>query len=253
MPPRAKRILKSIVPPLLWNAGRDARRRWLRSGERFAYAPQGWSTRQPAGATNEEYWNSIAAGERTFTEALIRRVQAREPMLLTLDEELKDLLFGYVLALAARDRPKVRVLDYGGGLGNYYWLAKALVPGTEFDYHCRELSKVAEAGRQLTPAVTWHTDDACLAQPHDLVMFSGSLQCLEEWRDVLCRAAWSARGYLFLSDVPTVRDSPVTSRRSTLKVRRTCKTCSTARKSSITSNGQGCDWFESSRWARILQ
>jgi putative methyltransferase (TIGR04325 family) len=174
-------------------------------------------------------------------------------MLLTLDEELKDLLFGYVLALAARDRPKVRVLDYGGGLGNYYWLARALVPGTEFDYHCRELSKVAEAGRQLTPAVTWHTDDACLAQPHDLVMFSGSLQCLEEWRDVLCRAAWSARGYLFLSDVPTVRDSPVTSRRSTLKVRRTCKTCSTARKSSITSNGQGCDWFESSRWARILQ
>ena len=49
-------------------------------------------------------------------------------------------------------------------LGDHYWLGKALVPGVDLDYHCKELPRVAEAGRQLTPAVTWHSDDACLAQ-----------------------------------------------------------------------------------------
>jgi putative methyltransferase (TIGR04325 family) len=208
MPMRAKQIFKAITPPLLWNVGRDFKRRLLRSVDHFAYAPEGWSTRLPAGATSQDYWDSIIARERSFTEALIAHLQARAPMLLTLDEELKDLLFGYVLALAARDKPKLTVLDYGGSLGDYYWLGKALVPGTDLEYHCRELPKVAEAGRQLTPAVTWHTDDACLAQPHDLVMFSSSLQCLAEWQDILRRAAQSARGYLFLSDVATVRGVP---------------------------------------------
>jgi len=204
---RYKRILKAILPPLLWNIGKDSKRRLLRSVDHFAYAPEGWSTRLPAGTTSQDYWNSFIARERSACAALIARVQAREPM-VTVDGDVKDFLFGYVLVLAVRGKQKVTVLDYGGNLGDYYWLGKALAPGVELEYHCKELPKVAEAGRQLSPAVTWHTDDACLAQPHDLVMFSSSLQCLPEWQDILRRAAQSARGYLFLSDVPTVRDVP---------------------------------------------
>ena len=203
---RAKRILKSIVPPLLWNVGKDFKRRVLRA-DHMAYAPEGWSTRLPAGATNEDFWNSVITRERSVCEAVIARIQTREPM-LSVDGDLDYALFGYVLALAARGKQKVTVLDYGGNLGDYYWLGTALVPGVDLDYHCKELPKLAEAGRQLTPAVTWHTDDACLAQPHDLVMFSGSLQCLPEWQDVLRRAAESAPSYLFLADVPTLRVVP---------------------------------------------
>jgi putative methyltransferase (TIGR04325 family) len=207
MPTRSKRILKAILPPLLWNIGKDFKRRLLRSVDHFAYAPQGWATRLPAGATSEDYWNAIIARERSECEALIARVQAREPMVIP-DGDVKDVLFGYVLARVARHKPKVTVLDYGGNLGDHFWLGTALVPGVNLDYHCKELPRVAEAGRQLTPAVTWHTDDACLAQPHDLVMFSGSLQCLPQWQDLLRRAAQSARNYLFLSEVPVVRDVP---------------------------------------------
>jgi hypothetical protein len=39
-------------------------------------------------------------------------------------------------------------------------------------------------------------------------MFSGSLQCLPGWQDILHRAAQSAGHYLFLSEVPVVRDVP---------------------------------------------
>jgi putative methyltransferase (TIGR04325 family) len=207
MPTRFKRSLKAILPPLLWDIGKDFKRRLLRSVDHFAYAPQGWSTRLPAGATSEDYWNSIVTRERSACEALIARVQARQPMLIP-DEDVNDVLFGYVLALAARHKPKVTVLDYGANLGDHYWLGKALVPDVDLDYHCKELPRVAESGRQLSPAVTWHTDDRCLAQPHDLVMFSGSLQCLPDWQDILRRAAQSARHYLFLSEVPVVRNVP---------------------------------------------
>jgi hypothetical protein len=60
----------------------------------------------------------------------------------------------------------------------------------------------------VSPDVTWHTDDACLAAAHDLVMFSSAVQCLPDWQDILHRAGQSAREYLLLSDVATVRDVP---------------------------------------------
>jgi len=205
----ATRILKSIVPPLLWDIGKSLKRRLLRSVDHFAYAPEGWATRLPEGETSEHYWTAFMMRERSACEALIARVQAGAP-LLTLDAEadLKEVLFGYVLAVASRQRTQLSVLDYGASLGAYYWLGKALVPAVDLEYHCKELPKVAEAGRRLTPAIAWHTDDACLDQQYDLVMFSSSLQCLPEWQDILRRAAESARGYLFLSDVPTVRNVP---------------------------------------------
>jgi putative methyltransferase (TIGR04325 family) len=204
---RAKRVIKSIVPPLLWEMGKDLKRRLLTSVDHFAFAPDGWSTRLPAGATSDDYWNRFIARERLICEALIARVQARDPVSV-LTGDMKEVLFGYVLALVARHRQTVTVLDYGGNLGDYYWLGKALVPDVELDYHCKELPLVAEAGRQITPAVTWHTGDACLDQTYDLVMFSSSLHCLQNWQDVLRRASRSARCYLLLSDVPTVRRVP---------------------------------------------
>ena len=141
--------------------------------------------------------------------ALIARLSAGEPCLYPDgDENLKYAVFGYVLALAARQRPRISVLDYGGNLGDYYWLARALVPGVELDYHCKELPKLAEVGRQITPGVTWHSTDACLDSRHNLVMFSSSFQCLPDWQDILQRAGQSARSYLLLSDVATVRNVP---------------------------------------------
>lgn len=203
------RILKSIVPPFLWSIGSRIKRRLVRSTTHLAYAPRGWSTPLPGNASSEDFWCAFIAQERAYCEALIARVRAHEPMVhLDGDENQKYAIFGYVLALASRHQPKISVLDYGANLGDYYWLGRALVPGVDLDYHCKELPQVAEAGRLMTPDVSWHTDNACLARSHDLVMFSSSIQCLPDWQDILLRAGQSARHYLFLSDVPTVRNVP---------------------------------------------
>ena len=108
------------------------------------------------------------------------------------------VIFGYVLALAARHRDQLTVIDYGGNLGDYYWIGKALLPGVELEYHCKELPEVAAAGRLLTPDVIWHTDDTCLAASYDLVdVLLAACPTCTTGRTVFGRAAQATRHYLF--------------------------------------------------------
>ena len=203
------RILKSIAPPLLWNIGSRFRRRVDRSTTLLEYAPRGWATPVPGEETSDDFWGAFLAQEQAFCESLIARVRSGDPMLCPDgDENWKYSTFGYVLALATRQQQVISVLDYGGNMGEFYWLGSGLVPGVQLNYHCKELPSVAAAGRRVSPDVSWHTDDSCFDATYDLVMFSSSIQCLPNWADILTRAARSARGHVFLSDVATVREAP---------------------------------------------
>jgi len=202
----AKRMLQSLTPPLLWKGLTILKQRLVPSRNGFSYAPKGWATPLPRGRDTADYWIAFIDKERSECKLLISRIQAG----IALDggEGVKHRAFGDVLAMAARNRDRIAVLDYGANLGDYYWLTRSLVPGVELDYHCKELLELAAAGQQLTPSATWHTDDSCLDRSYDLVMFSSSLQYVPDWQAVLGRAARSSACYLFLSDVPTVRNVP---------------------------------------------
>lgn len=202
-----KQIVKPIVPPLLWSIASEVRQRLLRSADRLAYAPLGWNTPLPPGG-GEAFWGKFVERERAWCESLIARVRAEDPVLASDDAILGYLAFGYVLALTARQRHRVTVLDYGGNFGEYYWISKALVPGVEIEFHCKELPAIAAAGRLVSPEVSWHTDESSLESPYDLVMFSSSLQYLRDWQSVFRQAAQSTRQYLFLGDIPAVRGVP---------------------------------------------
>ena len=203
-----RQLVQPIVPPLLWSIGSGLRQRLVRSTDRLAFAPLGWETPLPKGGGNEAFWSRFVERERRWCQALIERVRAGEPVLTSDDAILGYLAFGYVIALTARHKDKITVLDYGGNLGEYSWIARALVPGLEIEFHCKELPAVAAAGRVVSPDVIWHTDDACLDGSYDLVMFSGSLPYLQDWNGMLGRAARATREYLFLGDIPSVRDVP---------------------------------------------
>lgn len=205
---RPKALLRSIVPPFLWNIGRDVRRRLVGPEDRYAYAPRGWDTPLPRAVTSEDYWARFLAHDSTACQALMARVQDGQPAFSGNEYELKHVTFAYVLALSAQDKERITVLDYGGSLGDYFWHGKALLPLVEIEYHCKELPVIAAAGRHVNPAVNWYTDDSCLLQPYDLVMFSSSVEYIKDWQHVVQSGARAARGYLFLSDVPTVRHVP---------------------------------------------
>lgn len=174
----------------------------LQSADRYAYAPAGWATKLPAGSGSEEFWAAHIARAQAACEAHI--AHSGRGHWVSSEHGGAFLIFAYVLALAGRDRQAITILDYGGGLGEHYWVGRALVPELTLAYHCKELPAIADAGRALTPAATWHTDDACLLQQYDLVMFCSSLQYVQEWKDTLRRAASASRRYVFLSDLPTV-------------------------------------------------
>ena len=62
-------------------------------------------------------------------------------------------LFGYVLALAARHKQKVTVLDYGGNLATTIGSPGRSVPGVELEYHCKELPRwPKQADNALRPS-----------------------------------------------------------------------------------------------------
>lgn len=183
----------------------------------WEYVPEGWAPERAGGGWDVE---SVA---RMYAErwlAFIETLRGTGPVGAlhvvpiggTIPRE--DLIshnmamvFAYALALSARMKDKVSVLDWGGALGHYHALARALVPDLELDYHCRELPAVCRQGRLVSPEVTFHETDFCLHGTYDLVLASGAIQYAEDWRDLLMRLANAAGPYLLITKVP-VTDAP---------------------------------------------
>lgn len=119
-----------------------------------------------------------------------------------------NITFGYIMALLSRNKDKVSILDWGGGIGHYYLLARAMVPGIDIEYHCKEVPILVEAGRSLLPDVTFHDNEECLNRQYDLVIASTSLHYSEDWTRVLDLLARAARQYLFINRLPLVNKTP---------------------------------------------
>jgi putative methyltransferase (TIGR04325 family) len=214
----SKQILKSVLPPVIWNLLKSVQTRIMPSSDCLTYAPQGWATKLPNEPTADNVWAKYMARELQKHEGLIRRAQNAEPLLIDPKDYVNRptafasymiyMTYAYVLTLAAHEKRALKVLDYGGGLGDYYWFGKAMLPGIELEYHCMELPAVVEEVRKVSPAVIWHTDDACLGQQYDMVMLNSSLQYIQDWQGLLRRAAAAVRIHLFLSRAPTVERVP---------------------------------------------
>ena len=117
--------------------------------------------------------------------------------------------FGYVLARAARGRGQLAMLDWGGGLGHYAVLARALLPEIELDYHCRDLPLLTRGGRDVLPEATFHdTDDSAFARSYDLVLASSSLHYAQDWRGLLARLVSVTGDYLYVTRQPFVPTAP---------------------------------------------
>jgi putative methyltransferase (TIGR04325 family) len=112
-----------------------------------------------------------------------------------------------VLARTGHGRERISVLDWGGGVGQYFPLARALLPEVKIDYHCKDVPVLASVGRELLPEISFYDDDSCLDRRYDLVLAAGSLQYVEDWQNTLRRLAGATQRYLLLTRTPTVGQS----------------------------------------------
>jgi putative methyltransferase (TIGR04325 family) len=174
----------------------------------WEYMPEGWDR-----ATEVRGWNVSSVVEfqtarwRAYAEAL----SGPAPLAVNHEEwrdlksgKLRDhntlMTYAYVLALAAHQKQCVSVLDWGGGLGHYSLLSKAVLPEVEFDYYCHDVPLLCSAGRQLSPTIHFLEDpEECFARRYDLVLASSSIWYERQWRTLLKHLAASANPYLYVT------------------------------------------------------
>jgi putative methyltransferase (TIGR04325 family) len=207
----ARRSLRSIMPPFVVAGIRRLRHEWV-------YAEGGWPVEEDVesgGWAASGVVESYRAGFASFRAAIRPQEPLGIPHEVHAGQEFWNndppahnlvLTYGYVLARAARSSDRVSVLDWGGGLGNYYLLSRELLPEVELDYHCKEVAPIAAAGRLELPQVTFHDSDSCLNRRYDLVLVSSSLHYEENWQSRLAALAGAAGRYLYIARLPVALD-----------------------------------------------
>lgn len=218
-----KEFIKLFVPPIMVKTLRRVRAGFktstsapqpVTSPPEWEYIPEGWAY---ARAHPEvKGWNvqDVLETYKQKWPRFVQMVQGTGPLGVAHESDLASrediyshntmMAFAYALALAARHRDTLSMLDWGGGIGHYYLLARALLPDVRIEYHCKDVPLLAEYGAQLFPDQHFCSDESCLARTYDFVLASGSLQFSEDWQRVLAGLAGATTGYLLVTRLPTV-------------------------------------------------
>ena len=96
----------------------------------WAESPGGWDAGAVADAYVAKWPEWVAALEGSGPLGVYHEARAGEPIASD-DLAAHNMLlsFAYVLARVAAGRDRISVLDWGGGLGHYAVLARAVLPG----------------------------------------------------------------------------------------------------------------------------
>jgi putative methyltransferase (TIGR04325 family) len=212
-----KQAAKACTPPLLWDLARTIAERICRSDSRwreYEYIREGWDYREAHPEVRGWNVEDVLVAQKSAAEQFRSMVESSGPLggstefagLCEADTPLHNaiMIFAYAAALAARQVNRMSMLDWGGGIGQYYWLARALLPEVEIEYHCKDVPKFVEYGSRTLPEQHFHADNGCLNRTYDLVLASSSLQYSREWQDVLAGLAGATGRFLLVTRLPTV-------------------------------------------------
>jgi putative methyltransferase (TIGR04325 family) len=183
----------------------------------MTYARQGWYL-EDSGNTGW-YERSVADAQEKHWPTLVANLEGHGPLgvahfpwSLTREDRVNHnamMSYGYVLARVAREKRQLSILDWGGGAGHYYLYSRALLPEIGIEYHCYDVPRLCQLGKQLIPDAQFHDADADLiGQKFDLVMSSSALHYFRNWREVAVKLAGFTRGFLYIARLQTVSRAP---------------------------------------------
>jgi putative methyltransferase (TIGR04325 family) len=207
-----KRIIKWITPPILISAGKNIFFGGKRAFHEYEYIPQGWAISRTSNRIKGWNVQSILDTYKDKWPAFCGMVQSPSPFGISPEangSEAFDLVFhntlmvfAYSLALAARGKDQIKMLDWGGGIGHYYLLAKSFVPNLAIDYHCKDVPILADYGQRLFPEAHFYSDDSYTKERFDFILSSSSLQYAENWQSILAGFSACQNGYLLITRLP---------------------------------------------------
>ena len=200
-----KSALKRCTPAPLWAGLRALRQRF--GVPEWRVDAQGFE--RPDAAA--EAWDRPALAKKLAERIreYDRRLQAGDGMALNPDDPsggpdpaALSLAQDYatVFTRAAEGKARLRLLDWGGGPGAAYALAKHCLPQVQLSYTCQELETVCDAGRELFPEARFlHEAGRCFEERYDLVIAGSSLWYAHDWRALAGQMAASAEPWLFIA------------------------------------------------------
>lgn len=208
------RIAELMLPPIVTKGARRLKRGTASQAE-WEWMPQGFAAQK---AQSEiKGWNEAGVLEtyRQQFETWKQRLDKGSPLGQLQSGDATEaqiyhdlsVLFGYVLSRVAQHESALSLLDWGGALGQYCLIARALRPDLQLDYSCKEMPLFMEAGRALLPDATFYDDDNCFERNYDLVLAAGAVHYSENWWTDLKKLASASRRGLFVTRLPMTTKS----------------------------------------------
>jgi putative methyltransferase (TIGR04325 family) len=204
-------LLKDLVPPILVRAIRN-RQHGLVSGPIW----KGIYSRYRDVPARSEGYHGVDLADRTYalTARLLAAARGRGRTPLPPFPGGVHALLPLTVTLVARAQGRVRVLDFGGGMGvGFIHLLGSLRPGMEMEYDVVETRVMCDGGRRLfagDPRIRFHTELPPLAGRGavDIVYISSALQYVEDYATLLTRLCEYGATYVLFTnlaagDVPT--------------------------------------------------
>jgi len=218
-----KNIAKRTLPPILVDAGKWVRDKTCRSRlslsePEWEYIPEGWERQRVD--PHIKGWNVARVLEACKAKwpAFVKALEGNGPLGVSHEATTIStdnysfhntiMCYAYVLTLTARSKERVSILDWGGGIGHYYLISKAVLPGVEILYHCKDLPVLCAHGRKLFPEARFYEDESFLEQSYDLVLASASLHYSEKWSHRFRQLASVTKSQMYVTRLPVVFHSP---------------------------------------------
>jgi putative methyltransferase (TIGR04325 family) len=208
---KAKAVARQCLPPIVYSAIRRA----AGGSSVMEYAGQEW----PSDSLTSPGWNEAAVANQLhdWWDTYVRGVKGSGPIGFApwepgaRSEAYHNvvLTFAYVLGRAGHGNQRLSILDYGGCLGHYAVIAKAMLPEMSFDYTVKEVDSLCQVGSKLLPDISFTaSDDECFSRHYDLVMASNSMQYIEDWKATLRRLREATDKWLLITCLETVSRTP---------------------------------------------
>lgn len=209
-----KTAAKRVLPPIIVDWIQHVRRAMSGIAPEWEYLPDGWSTKDDW----VKRWAdpTVAKTQKAKWEEFVRLTKGTGPLGVAFEAPIIEnrdcyahhivMAYAYVLALAARKKDRIALLDWGGGIGHYLMFSRSLLPGVDIDYCCIDLPSLCEAGREVLPEAQFiNLETEVVGRRYDLVLVSGALQCAKDWKSSARLLASIANPYLYVTRAPFVR------------------------------------------------
>lgn len=197
---KSRKLLKDWLPPAIMNY--VLRRQSINKSVEWEYVPEGWDypargwDKMSVASANEKQWNEV---KNRFETTRIFGYSHESPNAsphFDLAYHNMIMIFGYALAKVSWKRDHISMLDWGGGLGQYYLIAKRLMPDLKIQYTCKETSEMCAIVKKLhTTGFFSDLSDIIFSQKYDFILASSSLHYEENWKNLLHRLAQCINGH----------------------------------------------------------